>query len=78
MHTSIALGTAIALHRRRDTFSGRVRVTFQPAEEAEPLGGRTVAEENLLDGFFAAVGFHVKTDLPAGTYGACGPCDEVG
>lgn len=70
MHASIALGTAIALHRRRDTFSGRVRVFFQPAEEAEPLGGRTVAEDNLLDGFFAAVGFHVRTDIPAGRYGA--------
>ncbi|MCC8949268.1 amidohydrolase [Bradyrhizobium sp. Arg62] len=70
MHASIALGTAIALHRRRDTFSGRVRVFFQPAEEAEPLGGRTVAEESLLDGFSAAVGFHVRTDIPAGAYGA--------
>lgn len=43
---------------------------FQPAEEAEPLGGRSVAEEGLLSGFDAAVGFHVKTDLPAGMYGA--------
>ncbi|MBR0857753.1 M20 family metallopeptidase [Bradyrhizobium liaoningense] len=70
MHASIALGTALALHRMRDNFSGRVRVLFQPAEEAEPLGGRSVAEEGLLKGFDAAVGFHVKTDLPAGTYGA--------
>lgn len=70
MHASIALGTAIALHRRRDTFSGRVRVFFQPAEEAEPLGGRTVVKERLLDGFVAAVGFHVRTDIPAGAYGA--------
>lgn len=70
MHASIAMGTALAFHRMREDFSGRVRVIFQPAEEAEPLGGRSVAEEGLLDGFDAAVGFHVKTDLPVGTYGA--------
>ncbi|WP_018326516.1 M20/M25/M40 family metallo-hydrolase, partial [Rhizobium giardinii] len=47
MHASIALGTALAFHRMRQSFSGRVRVIFQPAEEAEPLGGRSVAEEGL-------------------------------
>lgn len=70
MHGSIALGTALAFHRIRKSFSGRLRVFFQPAEEAEPLGGRTVAEDGLLRGFEAAIGFHVKTDLPAGMYGA--------
>ncbi|MBY2918503.1 amidohydrolase [Rhizobium leguminosarum] len=70
MHGSIALGTALAFHRMRENFSGRVRVFFQPAEEAEPLGGRTVVEEKLLEGFDAAVGFHVRTDIPAGSYGA--------
>lgn len=70
MHASIAMGTALTLHRMRETFSGKVRVFFQPAEEAEPLGGRSVAEEGLLRGFDAAIGFHVKTDLPVGMYGA--------
>ncbi|UWU67976.1 M20 family metallopeptidase [Bradyrhizobium sp. NC92] len=69
-HASIAMGTALALSRIRESFSGRLRVFFQPAEEAEPLGGRSIAENGLLDGFDAAVGFHVKPDLPAGTYGA--------
>ncbi|MGR9244225.1 M20 family metallopeptidase (plasmid) [Rhizobium leguminosarum] len=71
MHASIALGTALAFHRMRQSFSGRVRVIFQPAEEAEPLGGRSVAEEGLLVGFDAAVGFHVDTDIPTGSFGAC-------
>jgi len=71
MHASIALGTALAFHRMRNNFSGKVRVIFQPAEEAEPLGGRTVAEEGLLVGFDAAVGFHVDTDIPTGCFGAC-------
>ncbi|MET4234583.1 amidohydrolase [Bradyrhizobium sp. LA6.10] len=70
LHASVAMGTALAFHRMRENFSGKLRVFFQPAEEAEPLGGRSVAEEGLLGGFDAAVGFHVKTDLPAGMYGA--------
>ncbi|PDT64250.1 hydrolase [Bradyrhizobium ottawaense] len=70
VHGSIALGTALALRRQRDNFAGRVRVFFQPAEEAEPLGGRTVAEEKLLDGFDGAVGFHISPGIPAGMFGA--------
>lgn len=70
LHGSIALGTALALHRLRDGIAGTVRVFFQPAEEAEPLGGRTVFDENLLDGFDGAVGFHVNPEIAAGVYGA--------
>ncbi|MDE5458980.1 amidohydrolase [Bradyrhizobium sp. CSA112] len=71
VHASIALGTALAFHRMRDNFAGKVRVIFQPAEEAEPLGGRTVKDERLLDGFDGAVGFHVSPDIPAGMFDAC-------
>lgn len=70
MHGSIALGTALAFHRLRDNFSGRVRVFFQPAEEAEPLGGRTVEQAKLLHGFDRAVGFHVSPEIPAGMFAA--------
>lgn len=70
MHGSIALGTALAFHRLRNNFAGKVRVFFQPAEEAEPLGGRTVKEEKLLDGFHGAVGFHVAPGTLAGRFGA--------
>lgn len=70
MHASIALGTALAFHRMRDNFAGKVRVFFQPAEEAEPLGGQTVADEGLLEGFERAVGFHVSPEIPAGKFGA--------
>lgn len=70
IHGSIALGAALAFHRLRDNFSGKVRVFFQPAEEAEPLGGRTVEEEKLLNGFDRAVGFHVSPELPVGRFDA--------
>ncbi|QOZ23811.1 M20 family metallopeptidase [Bradyrhizobium sp. CCBAU 51753] len=71
IHASIALGTALAFHRLRDNFAGRLRVFFQPAEEAEPLGGRTVEAERLMDGFDRAVGFHVNPEIPAGVFDAC-------
>ncbi|MCK1612079.1 amidohydrolase [Bradyrhizobium sp. 136] len=70
VHASIALGAALAFRRLRDNFAGKVRVFFQPAEEAEPLGGRSVVEEKLLDGFDMAVGFHVSPGMPAGMFGA--------
>ncbi|MCK1581788.1 amidohydrolase [Bradyrhizobium sp. 168] len=70
IHGSIALGAALAFNRLRDNFSGKVRVFFQPAEEAEPLGGRTVEEEKLLAGFDRAVGFHVSPEIPAGAFDA--------
>lgn len=70
MHSSIALGAALALHRLRDSYAGTVRVFFQPAEEAEPLGGRTVQDEQLLLGFERAVGFHVSPGIPAGMFAA--------
>lgn len=70
VHGSIALGTALAFHRMRESFSGRIRIFFQPAEETEPLGGRSVVDQKLLEGFDAAIGFHVRTDIPAGSYGA--------
>lgn len=70
IHGSIALGAALAFHRMRHNFAGTVRVFFQPAEEAEPLGGRAVQQERLLDGFDRAVGFHVAPEIPAGKFGA--------
>ncbi|RWB58786.1 MAG: amidohydrolase [Mesorhizobium sp.] len=70
MHASIAMGVALASHRLRHNFSGRLRVIFQPAEEAEPLGGRSVVEAGLLAGFDCAVGFHVDPSMPRGKYGA--------
>ncbi|MCC8978540.1 amidohydrolase [Bradyrhizobium sp. 10BB] len=70
IHASIALGTVLAFHRLRGNFAGRLRVFFQPAEEAEPLGGRTVEAERLLEGFDRAVGFHVNPEIPAGVFDA--------
>lgn len=67
-HASAALGVVLAALAHRQHFAGKVRVVFQPAEEAEPLGGRTAAEQGLLDGFDCAVGMHVNPEIPSGTF----------
>lgn len=73
-HAAMALAAASALARRRGEFSGRVRFIFQPAEEAEPLGGRRVVEEGLLDDVEAAIGIHVDPYLETGKVAvAAGP-----
>ncbi|HLH50053.1 MAG TPA: amidohydrolase, partial [Roseiarcus sp.] len=70
-HTAMGLATAALLHRLRSRFSGAVRMIFQPAEEAEPLGGRRIVEEDrLLEDVDAAIGIHVDPYLETGRLGA--------
>lgn len=65
-HAAMVFAAATALHGTRHRFSGTVRLIFQPAEEAEPLGGRRIVEAGLLDGVEGAIGIHVDPYLPAG------------
>lgn len=65
-HAAMGYAAAVLLDRQKQTFSGTVRLIFQPAEEAEPLGGRRVIEEGLLDDVDAAIGIHVDPYTPAG------------
>ena len=70
-HTAMGLAAAAHLHRRRAEFGGAARFIFQPAEEAEPLGGRRVVyEERLLDDVDAVLGVHVDPYLETGKLGA--------
>jgi amidohydrolase len=70
-HTAMGLATAALLHRSRHHFSGTVRIIFQPAEEAEPLGGlRIVEEDQLLEDVDASIGIHVDPYLETGKLGA--------
>ena len=68
-HTAILLGTTFALHESRGAFAGTVRCVFQPAEEAEPLGGRAVVASGVLDGAEGILALHVDPDIPAGDIG---------
>ncbi len=65
-HAAMGYAAAVLLDAQRESFSGTVRLIFQPAEEAEPLGGRRVVEEGLLDDVDAAIGIHVDPYTPAG------------
>ncbi|WP_027681827.1 M20 metallopeptidase family protein [Rhizobium leguminosarum] len=67
-HASAALGVVLAALAHRQHFAGKVRIIFQPAEEAEPLGGRSVSEQCLLEGFDCAVGMHVNPEIPSGKF----------
>jgi amidohydrolase len=66
-HTAMALAAAAALQRSRARFAGSVRFIFEPAEEAEPLGGRRIVlEEGLLEDVDAVIGIHVDPYLETG------------
>ncbi len=65
-HSAMVFAAAVHLNGHRNSFGGTVRFIFQPAEEAEPLGGRRVVEEGLLDDIDAAIGIHVDPYTPTG------------
>lgn len=65
-HTSMVYATALALQKNRDRFRGTVRLIFQPAEEAEPLGGRRIVEGGLIDDVDGVIGIHVDPGLETG------------
>lgn len=65
-HAAMGYAAAVLLDQQKQSFSGTVRLIFQPAEEAEPLGGRRVIEEGFLDDVDAAIGIHVDPYTPAG------------
>jgi amidohydrolase len=71
-HVAMALAAAATLHRGRQLFAGSVRFVFQPAEEAEPLGGRRIVEEGWIDNVDAALALHVDPYLDTGDI-AIGP-----
>ncbi|WP_294145731.1 amidohydrolase [uncultured Selenomonas sp.] len=67
-HTSALLGAALLLKRKEHELQGRVKLVFQPAEEA-PGGAKKVLETGLLQDVCAIFGMHVSPRLPVGTLG---------
>ena len=70
-HTAIALGVATLL--AQETFPGRVRFLFQPAEEVEDeeglSGAPRMAQDGAMDGVDAVLALHVDASLPVGEIG---------
>ncbi|PSB50738.1 amidohydrolase [filamentous cyanobacterium Phorm 6] len=69
-HTAIALGTACYLAKHKHSFSGKVKMIFQPAEEG-PGGAKPMIEAGVLQNpdVDAIVGLHLWNNLPLGTVG---------
>ncbi len=73
-HTAILLGVAKMLVDTRDKWAGCIKLIFQPAEEAAPIGG---AKLMIKDGILATppvdaiFGLHVWPDLACGEVGIC-------
>jgi amidohydrolase len=65
-HVAMALAAAASLYRKRHLFRGTVRFVFQPAEEAEPLGGRRIVEEGWIDDVDGVLALHVDPYLDTG------------
>lgn len=65
-HTATMLGAALFLKSRESELKGRVRIVFQPAEEA-PGGAAKILESGALDGIEAIYGIHTINDFLPGT-----------
>lgn len=60
-HIASLLGTAKILLELKDSFAGKVRLLFQPAEEGPGAGGAVeiVNEKEVFDGVDFAMGYHI-------------------
>ena len=56
-HTTVLLGTVRTLLNQRESFPGRVRFIFQPAEETVG-GARLMCEEGVMQGVDAVIALH--------------------
>ena len=71
VHTTILLGLGLALAQlnERGELPGRVRLIFQPAEEAVPSGAPGVIAAGALKDVAAIFALHCYPQLPAGLVG---------
>lgn len=67
-HTAIGLGLLRYFQLNPDKLQGKLRVIFQPAEEAAPGGAAFVVKENIWDKAEAILGMHVNSDNPVGVF----------
>lgn len=67
-HTASVLGAALLLKRHETALTGRVRIFFQPAEEA-PGGAKVLIEAGALQDVKAIFGLHASPLLEVGKVG---------
>ena len=69
VHATCVLGAGLALARSGAVTRGRVRLLFQPAEEAVPGGAAAMVEAGLVDGAGAIFALHCDPNLEVGSIG---------
>ena len=71
VHTASLLGTAKLLTEFQSSFSGTVKLIFQPAEEKAPGGASILIQEGVLENPAPSrmLGQHVAPQLPVGKIG---------
>jgi amidohydrolase len=69
VHTTVLLGTGLALNEVADRLPGRVRLLFQPAEEVMPGGALDVISEGWLADASVIFGLHCDPALEVGRVG---------
>jgi amidohydrolase len=67
VHTTVLLGTGLALAQHADRLPGKVRLIFQPAEEILPGGSIEVIGDRVLEGVIYAL--HCDPKLEVGRLG---------
>lgn len=68
-HTAVLLGVAKILKERESELPCNVRLFFQPCEEKEESGAKTMTENGVMEGVDAIVGSHCDTELLPGEIG---------
>jgi amidohydrolase len=69
VHTTVVLGATLALAPLMSDRPGRVRVLFQPAEEAIPGGASFLYDTGVMDGVDTVYAMHCDPSLPVGHVG---------
>ncbi len=71
VHTTNVLGAAIILNKLRDSFSGTLKLMFQPGEEVLPGGASLMIEEGVLEDpkVDVAIAQHVFPSMETGKVG---------
>jgi amidohydrolase len=67
-HTAIGLGLLKYYYRNKELHNKKLRVIFQPGEEAAPGGAELVLNENILENVKAILAIHVDPTLEVGKF----------
>ena len=67
-HTATLLGAAKILSGMTDKLCGEIRFIFQPSEEIQPGGAKSVVENGALDGVDYIFGLHYSIDEEPGFF----------